>query len=68
MQGLSQLASEVGAEEVPFQPGYQTSDLRHLFATTANHCGKRLNGVHARIEKHLAHNPALTKMVSCLKL
>ena len=54
----------MGAEEVPFQPGYQPTDFRNLLAASMHHCEKRLSGVHSRIVKHLSPNTDLIDLVS----
>lgn len=56
--------SEVGPEEAPYQPGYQTNDLRHLLSSTFHHTEKRLSTLKARIHRHLNGNQDLVKLVS----
>lgn len=63
MQALEDLLSEVGPEEAPYQPGYQMTDLRHLFSTTFHHTEKRLSMLRARIQKHLNNSPDVMTMV-----
>lgn len=63
IQGIDQRLQEVSSEEVPFQPGFQASDLRSLLSTSVNHCEKRLSELHARIMKQLRGDTELADLV-----